>query len=116
MVTDPRIIALHAKGPISQAMEGAAEIETHQALDNMGYPEKGRLDVPVRDRHALPHLAELLQGLASDMIAISQAEHLNDFEALRRAYRKVQNVAREMQDISRTPQEWSRGRTTTSGS
>ena len=103
MVTRPEVIAVFARGGISEAADHANEERTQTMLDEMNVPTFGRVNIPIRDRQKLGTYAELLKGLANELIALQQAEHLNDYEAIRDAAWKCKGLTKHMLAISKTP-------------
>ena len=98
----------YIRGPISDSMDGTTDEKTiSNALQAIGISDSIRMDVPMRDRHALPLFANALRDLADRFDALGRdSSNFNEYEALRQGARAVQRTHREMVDISKTPAYW----------
>lgn len=101
-----KVVGLRQQGCVSTDMNGVTGPDVQLALDRAGVPNFGRVNIPIRDRHAFSRYAEMLEGLARDIRAIERSADLSDYEACRDASQRCKSVCRHMLTISKTPQFW----------
>jgi len=68
------------------------EAASQDWLDALATPGYSRLQIPLRDRYAMRHIAEILTGLSVRLAALSSHRELNDYEAIRLAYSAIQSA------------------------